>query len=154
MNSTSNNIKKTERHFFQRFGSRQIMTVATVLILTGYLLMSGSGSTEQSFNTDIFSIRRIVIAPIVCLSGYLMMIIGILRKGTVKTERRDSWVITIRCGTIRFRILFFVKKCIISKTFITFAPNFYFIYYEETILIIVCSQFIDFDNGSGKVWVR
>ena len=80
MNSTSNNIKKTERRFFLRIGSRQIIIGATVLILIGYLLMSGSGSTEHSFNTDIFSFRRIVIAPIVCLTGYLMIIIGILRK--------------------------------------------------------------------------
>lgn len=53
---------------------------ACILIVAGYLLMSGSGSTEQAFNPDIFSARRIVIAPMLCLSGYLLMIVGILRK--------------------------------------------------------------------------
>jgi hypothetical protein len=59
---------------------RRIIITACVLILAGYLLMSGSGSTEQSFNPDIFSSRRIVIAPMLCLAGYLLIIVGILRK--------------------------------------------------------------------------
>lgn len=80
MNTTSSNIKKAERRFVFSLGSRQIIIGAAVLIVTGYLLMSGSGSTAQSFNADIFSFCRIVLAPIVCLTGYLMIIIGILRK--------------------------------------------------------------------------
>ena len=60
--------------------SRCIIIAACVLIITGYILMSGPGSTEQAFNPDIFSARRIVIAPILCLAGYLLIIVGILRK--------------------------------------------------------------------------
>ena len=59
---------------------RSIIITACVLIILGYVLMSGPGSTEQSFNPDIFSARRIVIAPILCLTGYLLIIVGILRK--------------------------------------------------------------------------
>lgn len=58
--------------------SRLVIIVACILIAVGYLLMSGSGSTEQSFNPDIFSTRRIVVAPILCLTGYLLVIVGIL----------------------------------------------------------------------------
>ena len=65
--------------------------MASILILIGYILMSGSGSSlahsqsvalhsEQSFNTAIFSTHRIVIAPMLCLAGYLLIILGILRK--------------------------------------------------------------------------
>ena len=43
--------------------------------------MAGPGSNEQSFEPDIFSVRRIVVAPIVCLVGYLLIVVGILRKG-------------------------------------------------------------------------
>jgi hypothetical protein len=50
------------------------------LIAVGYLLMAGPGSTEQAFNPDIFSTRRIVIAPVLCLAGYLLIVVGILRK--------------------------------------------------------------------------
>lgn len=59
---------------------RRIIIGASLLIVTGYLLMSGSGSTEQTFNPDIFSPRRIVVAPMFCLAGYLLMIVGILKQ--------------------------------------------------------------------------
>ena len=36
--------------------------------------------SEQAFNPEIFSFRRIVIAPILCLTGYLLIIVGILKK--------------------------------------------------------------------------
>ena len=57
------------------------MIAACILIIIGYLLMSGTGSNEQAFNPDIFSPRRIIIAPILCLTGYLLIIVGILRIG-------------------------------------------------------------------------
>lgn len=60
--------------------SRRIVIMACALIATGYLLMSGAPSTEQAFNPDIFSVRRIVVAPMLCLAGYLLIIVGILRK--------------------------------------------------------------------------
>ena len=77
MNTIFSSIKR-----FLRFvmSSRGIMMMACVLIIAGYILMSGPGSTEQSFNPDIFSPRRIVVAPILCLSGYLLIVVGILRK--------------------------------------------------------------------------
>ena len=56
------------------------LLAACALIAAGYILMSGPGSTEQAFNPDIFSTRRIVIAPMLCLAGYLLIVVGILRK--------------------------------------------------------------------------
>jgi hypothetical protein len=64
-----------------RLTARRILFVACLLIATGYLLMTGAGTTEQAFCPDIFSTRRIVVAPMLCLAGYLLMIVGILRKG-------------------------------------------------------------------------
>ena len=60
--------------------SRTILIVASLLIILGYVLMSGPGSTEQSFNPDVFSTRRIVVAPMFCLAGYLLIVVGILRR--------------------------------------------------------------------------
>ena len=77
MNTTINSIQRTFRFLLT---SRYILIVACILIATGYLLMTGSGSTEHAFNPDIFSSRRIIIAPILCLLGYLLIIVGILRK--------------------------------------------------------------------------
>ncbi len=60
--------------------SNSIFIAACALIVLGYILMSGPGSTEASFNPDIFSPRRIVIAPALCLAGYLLIVVGIIRK--------------------------------------------------------------------------
>ena len=62
-----------------RLTARRILIVACLLILAGYLLMAGSASTEQAFNPDIFSPRRTVVAPVLCLTGYLLIIVGIMR---------------------------------------------------------------------------
>ena len=81
MNSTTKTKTNKSKRFFRVFlTSRSILIAACLLIAVGYLLMSGSGSTEQSFNPDIFSPRRIVVAPTLCLAGYLLIIVGILRK--------------------------------------------------------------------------
>ena len=64
-----------------KFNAKRIIILsAVVFIVVGYLLMSGSGSTEQTFNPNIFSFRRIVVAPVLCLFGYLLIIVGILKK--------------------------------------------------------------------------
>ena len=66
--------------------NRIILIIACILILAGYVLMSGPGSTENAFNPDIFSVRRIVIAPLLCLSGYMLIIVGILRYKSVSDD--------------------------------------------------------------------
>lgn len=71
---------RPKRHPCYGMTSRRIIIVACTLVIAGYILMSGSGSTEQSFNPEIFSARRIVIAPMLCLAGYLLIVIGILYK--------------------------------------------------------------------------
>lgn len=55
-----------------------IIITATLFIIVGFILMSGPGSTMETFCPDIFSTRRIVIAPNLCLAGYLLMMVGIL----------------------------------------------------------------------------
>ena len=41
--------------------------------------MYGS-KTEVEFNPDVFSFRRITLAPIVCMAGFVLMIFGIMWK--------------------------------------------------------------------------
>lgn len=56
-----------------------ICAVSLVLIILGFFLMTGSATTiEGGFQPDIFSTRRIVIAPMTCFFGFLLMIVGIL----------------------------------------------------------------------------
>lgn len=55
-----------------------ICAVAFVIIITGFLLMSGPATTFEGFEADIFSVRRIKVAPVVSLVGFVLMIVGIL----------------------------------------------------------------------------
>ena len=56
-----------------------ICIVAVLTIIVGFALMTGPASTiENGFEPDIFSTRRIVIAPMICFFGFLLMIVGIL----------------------------------------------------------------------------
>lgn len=61
-----------------------LLAVGMVIVVVGFILMSGPGSTETSFNADIFSARRIKVAPMVCLFGFLSMIYAIIRKPSDK----------------------------------------------------------------------
>ena len=57
-----------------------LLAVGMAIIILGFLLMTGPGSTEGYFEPDIFSVRRIKIAPAICLFGFVFMIYGILKK--------------------------------------------------------------------------
>ena len=69
-----------------------LLTIGMGVVILGFLLMSGAGSDEKSFNPDIFSTRRIVVAPIVCFIGFVSMIYGVLHRAKddnnhVKTDK-------------------------------------------------------------------
>ena len=55
-----------------------VSALAVSLILSGFLLMTGEGSSNETFCPDIFSARRIILAPLMCLAGYLLLIPAIL----------------------------------------------------------------------------
>lgn len=55
-----------------------VSALALSLVLSGLLLMAGEGSTNDTFCPDIFSARRITLAPLMCLGGYLLLIPAIL----------------------------------------------------------------------------
>lgn len=59
-----------------------VMGISFVVLIIGCLLMVGSESGATEYNPDIFSVRRIVVAPIVCMVGFVGMIVGILLKGS------------------------------------------------------------------------
>ena len=62
-----------------------LIAVAVVLIVIGFVLMSGGGSPDEvGFNPEIFSTRRIVVAPVVTMIGFLLVIAGILKSSKTK----------------------------------------------------------------------
>lgn len=75
----------TKRDF--AFGKENfiLIGIAVAVIVIGFVLMSGGGSTDGvSFNPEIFSARRIVVAPIVTFIGFGLMIVGILKNSKSK----------------------------------------------------------------------
>lgn len=68
-----------------------LMGASLLLILIGFILMSGGQSEDPTaFSPEIFSSRRIVIAPIVCLSGFILMIYAILVKPTQAKKEEEA----------------------------------------------------------------
>ncbi|MCD8310156.1 MAG: DUF3098 domain-containing protein [Prevotellaceae bacterium] len=57
-----------------------LLAIGMAVVIIGFLLMTGPGSSVDKFEPDIFSVRRIRVAPIVCLAGFLFMIYAVLRK--------------------------------------------------------------------------
>lgn len=68
-----NNLAFTKKNYI-------LLAFGMVIIIAGMILMSGSGSTEEAFNPDIFSVRRIKVAPAVCFAGFVFIIYGIMAK--------------------------------------------------------------------------
>ncbi len=64
-----------------------LIGIAVFLIVMGFALMSGGGSTDGvSFNPDIFSKQQILLAPLVTVAGFVMMIVAILKSSKEKAE--------------------------------------------------------------------
>lgn len=57
-----------------------LMAGCIAMIIIGFVLMSGPGSTtgDAGFNPDIFSTRRIVVGPTIAFLGFLLMAFAII----------------------------------------------------------------------------
>jgi uncharacterized membrane protein YidH (DUF202 family) len=64
----------------------RLLLIGIGIIILGYILMSGGGSGDPNvFDAkEIFSARRITVAPIVCLIGYLFVAYAIMKKPTAE----------------------------------------------------------------------
>ena len=65
-----------------------LIAIGIIIIIAGLLLMTGPSSTETHFEPDIFSTRRVVVAPLVCFVGFVFMIFAILFKSKDKNNNR------------------------------------------------------------------
>ncbi len=60
---------------------KYVILICSILLLTlGFLLMSGGGALGSEFNPDIFSMRRIIIAPLIIIIAFIMSGIAIMIK--------------------------------------------------------------------------
>ena len=65
---------------FQR-ANYVLMLAGIALIILGFVLMSGGGSEDPNvYNPELFSARRIVVAPFLIVLGFAVEVWAIMRK--------------------------------------------------------------------------
>lgn len=64
------------------FGKNNLILIAIgmAVVIIGFLLMTGPSTTIDRFEADIFSARRIKVAPVMCLIGFVIMIYAVIKK--------------------------------------------------------------------------
>jgi Protein of unknown function (DUF3098) len=78
--ATKNDIKE-KPNFALRPENYKLLAIGFVIIVIGFLLMTGGKSTSpDKFSSDIFSFRRITLAPIIVLAGFIFEIWAIMKK--------------------------------------------------------------------------
>lgn len=63
-----------------------LLVIGIIAIVSGFILMTGPSSTETMFEPDIFSFRRIMLAPAISFLGFVFIIISIMVKPKDKKE--------------------------------------------------------------------
>lgn len=60
----------------------KLLLIGIAILVVGYVLMSGGGNGDpNAFDAaEIFSDRRITVAPIVTIAGYIFIVYAILKK--------------------------------------------------------------------------
>ena len=59
----------------------RLMLIGLAFIALGFILMIGGGSNDPNqFNPEIFSFRRLTLAPILILAGFVVEIFAIMKK--------------------------------------------------------------------------
>jgi hypothetical protein len=57
------------------------LLISLAVIVVGFALLSGGGSDNPNeFSEEIFSVRRLYVAPVIILGGYFLVIYAIMKK--------------------------------------------------------------------------
>lgn len=74
-----NNSENKQEFLFEKVNYK-ILLIGIAVIALGFILMSGGGSDDPNiFNEDVFSFRRIRLAPTTVLIGFGITIYAILK---------------------------------------------------------------------------
>lgn len=73
--------KVTETGFALGKENYKLMAIGFAIIVLGFILMVGGGSDDPDvFNPEIFSFRRITLAPLLLFFGFVFEIYAILKR--------------------------------------------------------------------------
>lgn len=76
---TVNNMAFSKKNYI-------MLAIGMAIVIVGFVLMAGEGSAEGVFNPDIFSARRIKVAPLVSLAGFIFIMFAIMYRPKTKEE--------------------------------------------------------------------
>ena len=78
--ANENQDKGSNQFAFEKIN--YILTAAgALLVVIGFFLMSGGGSDDPAvFSEEVFSFRRLTLAPIVICGGYALVLYAIMKK--------------------------------------------------------------------------
>ncbi len=75
------NLETDNQGFALNRENYKLLLIGFVIIVIGFILMVGGKSEDPAvFNPEIFSFRRITLAPMVVLFGFLFEIYAIMKK--------------------------------------------------------------------------
>ncbi len=59
-----------------------LLLIAVALLVLGFILLSGGGAENPAteFSEDIYSVRRLWVAPILLVSGFVLVGIAVLKR--------------------------------------------------------------------------
>ncbi len=84
---TPEDLREKQRQMPLTFTNYKLMLIGLAIIVIGFILMTGGGSDNPNeFNWEMFSFRRITLAPIVVLAGFAFEIYAIMKKPKQKEE--------------------------------------------------------------------
>jgi hypothetical protein len=78
---STKNDNNEKRNFALGPENYKLLAIGFVIIVIGFILMIGGKSdSPDKFSQDIFSFRRITLAPVVVLAGFIFEIWAIMKK--------------------------------------------------------------------------
>ena len=80
--SSKKEIKRGKEVIDFPFGRENyiLMLACIAVVIIGFMLMSGGGEDPVKYDPTIFSTRRIVVAPIVVIIGFIIGFVAIMKK--------------------------------------------------------------------------
>ena len=57
-----------------------LLAAGMLVVILGFVLMAGGGSTDEAYDPEILSAMRIKVAPVMCFIGFVSMVYAIVRK--------------------------------------------------------------------------
>ena len=67
----------------------KLLVVGLLVMIAGYFLMAGGGSSDPAvFNEDMFDFRRLVAGPLVIIAGIVLEVIAIMGLPRFKKDKK------------------------------------------------------------------